>query len=638
MAAGEKVGNRIAGDVEGLKMRRFFARGIHTGRKGCTFVYQASMPRLPLPELEKTTTRWLEAVTPLMTPQELPATETAIRSFATEGKDLHEALKKRDTADLDNSFINEWWKDMYLKDMRDPLPINVNPYLQLVDDPRCGGDQVVRAASLVESAVRFWRALQEQTLEPDVFHMGTTAQQPWFKTLVTFLPRSAAYYAAYLVKSYPLDMAQYPWLFATSRQAHPERDVLFTDSKATHIAVMAHNRVFRLSVESNPSQAELQEALGWIVAQSRTAPLGVGSLTALDRDAWASVRPRLVNDSGDSLKTLEGALFALCLDAETVTDASSAARVFLHGRNDRWYDKSLQLIVSRNGRAAINFEHSWGDGVSVLRFANEVVEDTQQNAVVPKQTTVSSSPPALVQELAFNLKGVHQACAEGDEWLRKRGQALTSDELRVQGLGKSFFKSHKVAPDGVVQNVIQLAYARAFGGGPVATYESASTAGFRKGRTETIRPATVASANFVKAALDPNGDTKNVVALLRKAADVHRANSTLAAIGQGMDRHLFALRQMALAKGGPLPAIFSDPSYARMSHNVLSTSTLVSPFLDGGGFGPVVADGFGVGYGTTDNGIAFAITTYRGRKDMDDFLAALQSSLNDVRDMLNAKI
>lgn len=32
----------------------------------------------------------------------------------------------------------------------------------------------------------------------------------------------------------------------------------------------------------------------------------------------------------------------------------------------------LLFFFDRNGNAAINFEHSWGDGVAVLRFFNEV--------------------------------------------------------------------------------------------------------------------------------------------------------------------------------------------------------------------------------------------------------------------------
>ncbi|MGB1604208.1 MAG: choline/carnitine O-acyltransferase, partial [Promethearchaeia archaeon] len=43
------------------------------------------------------------------------------------------------------------------------------------------------------------------------------------------------------------------------------------------------------------------------------------------------------------------------------------------GRN-RWFDKSFHYIVLPSGRAALNFEHSWGDGVAVLRCFNEVYD------------------------------------------------------------------------------------------------------------------------------------------------------------------------------------------------------------------------------------------------------------------------
>ena len=38
----------------------------------------------------------------------------------------------------------------------------------------------------------------------------------------------------------------------------------------------------------------------------------------------------------------------------------------------RWFDKSFQLIICNDGKAAVHFEHAWGDGVAMLRFFNEV--------------------------------------------------------------------------------------------------------------------------------------------------------------------------------------------------------------------------------------------------------------------------
>ncbi|KAF1591368.1 CPT2 palmitoyltransferase, partial [Spelaeornis formosus] len=65
-----------------------------------------------------------------------------------------------------------------------------------------------------------------------------------------------------------------------------------------------------------------------------------------------------------------------------------------------------------------------------------------------------------------------------------------------------------------------------------------------------------------------------------------------AAMGQGFDRHLFALRYLAAARGVTLPELYQDPAYQRINHNILSTSTLSSPAVSLGGFAPVVPDGF----------------------------------------------
>jgi len=52
----------------------------------------------------------------------------------------------------------------------------------------------------------------------------------------------------------------------------------------------------------------------------------------------------------------------------------------------RWFDKSFSLLMTANGKAAVNFEHSWGDGVAVLRYFNDVFKDTTKNAHVHPDT------------------------------------------------------------------------------------------------------------------------------------------------------------------------------------------------------------------------------------------------------------
>ncbi len=60
--------------------------------------------------------------------------------------------------------------------------------------------------------------------------------------------------------------------------------------------------------------------------------------------------------------------------------------------------------------------------------------------------------------------------------------------------------------------------------------------------------------------------------------------------GQGFDRHLFALRNLAESEG-LTPPLFQDPSYSYINHIIISTSTLPGDSVMIGGFGPVTSDG-----------------------------------------------
>lgn len=59
---------------------------------------------------------------------------------------------------------------------------------------------------------------------------------------------------------------------------------------------------------------------------------------------------------------------------------------------------------------------------------------------------------------------------------------------------------------------------------------------------------------------------------------------------------MFALKYLAEQQNLPVPALYQDPAYAALNHNILSTSTLGSPAVELGGFAPVVRDGYGLGY------------------------------------------
>ena len=68
------------------------------------------------------------------------------------------------------------------------------------------------------------------------------------------------------------------------------------------------------------------------------------------------------------------------------------------------------MILTKDGRASVNFEHSWGDGVAVLRYFNEVWKETTTKPFVhPDTTPANVDSSSIVQHL-----GIYSFLASGD--------------------------------------------------------------------------------------------------------------------------------------------------------------------------------------------------------------------------------
>lgn len=192
---------------------------------------------------------------------------------------------------------------------------------------------------------------------------------------------------------------------------------------------------------------------------------------------------------------------------------------------------------------------------------------------------------------------------------------------------------------------MQLAHWRAHGSTP-STYESASTAGFKHGRTETIRPVTPQSVAMCKAFADPATTHVARYQALSAAVAIHKKVSMECLLGQGVDRHLYALHKWAerLSTGkweGPslrgVPSLFVDEGYKIYKDIRLSTSTLASPALQGGGFGPVSRTSYGVGYGVDERGAHFHVMNYKGSTTNNAaFIEGAEGALRAFRDTIAA--
>lgn len=81
-----------------------------------------------------------------------------------------------------------------------------------------------------------------------------------------------------------------------------------------------------------------------------------------------------------------------------------------------------------------------------------------------------------------------------------------------------------------------------------------------------------------------------------------------------------------------LPPIFTDPGWSLLNTSILSTSNCGNPALRLFGFGPVAADGFGIGYIIKDEGISICATSKHLQTRR--YLDTLSSYLIDVQQMI----
>ena len=663
-------------------LRRASRRGLATATPGLellhesripTLHFQDSLPKLPVPKLHDSMRRLLYFAEPLLSKAELEETWRLAADFeyGGEGERLQELLVARDARRY-SSFISEPWFDMYLSD-RAPLLLNYNPQLTFRDEDSSGPGglglgpqtQVDRAARLIHASMTFMRTLESGKLEPDVFHTDPKrSKTPTWPEVMRMLPRGIAFYGAAVTGAYPLDMSQYGNLFRSTRLPGATRDSLQTYAGSRHVMVQRGGAFYELMVLDGEGKTlplpQLRAGLQAIVdadgadAAAVAPDEAVGLLTSLPRDEWAVQRAALAAASeanAAALHSIDSAIFAVSLGAKSPVSLHDACREMLHGDGaDRWLDKSFQLLVQANGKAAVNFEHAWGDGVAVLRYFNEVFDASTALRNSGGGGGGGRGGGGVPRRLSFDLpasvkSAVRDAKKRFDATIGSTELAVLESDLFTSGL----LKRHKVSPDGMLQMSFQLAHHRMHGYS-AATYESASTAAFKHGRTETIRSATPESHAFAAAFCDGGGGSggggakstttkvasspSEKVALMRKAAANHSRITRDALTGNGMDRHLFALRKLSEEGGKPAHPLFSGAACTKLGKIILSTSTLSSDALDNGGFGPVNDECYAIGYGIRNEGCRAQVMSY-GR-DSQGFIDNLEKAMKDMRAALEA--
>uniref|UniRef100_A0A3B4ZFR6 Carnitine O-acetyltransferase-like n=1 Tax=Stegastes partitus TaxID=144197 RepID=A0A3B4ZFR6_9TELE len=575
-----------------------FNSSLVTGRY---FTHQTGLPRMPVPPLQQTCERYLSLLEPIVEVDELKRTKALVEEFQKAGgvgERLQRCLEIR-AQNTDN------WNTRYVLHIdytgnRKPVVVYSNVGTTFPrQDFRDKQGQTRCAARIIAAVLEFKNMIDNETLP--VEYMGGN----------------------------PLCMKQYSQLLSSCRIPGPEVDSVVYHAKSSnppkHMTVVHNSQFFVLEVyNSDGTPLTVDQLYVQLEKICNSSPESdaepVGLLTTMDRDSWSKAFISLIKDktNEESLSSIERSICTVCLDGPMpiASDESGVLRV-LHGGGsewnsaNRWFDKTLQLIVGEDGTLGCNLSHAAADAIVFMAFLDYIEPEKMQSVV---------EPLPMPQKLHFNI---------------------TPDINK--DIGKLFDKKTEIKKFHdflhwnweFVENIALPSCGRMYQR-CCASYEAASLRTFRDGRVATISTTTSASAAFIKAFDDPKKQNTEKVYLLKEAIKVHRSNTNLAVSGQDVEGHLKVLALQAVEEKISMPDIFTDVSYHKFLDYRLSTSQVPSragclPYA-----GPATPNLYDMCYYHTSDKIIFVVTACHSCKENNvaQLVQVLEDAMLDMRALL----
>uniref|UniRef100_A0A4W5KC02 Carnitine O-palmitoyltransferase 1, muscle isoform n=1 Tax=Hucho hucho TaxID=62062 RepID=A0A4W5KC02_9TELE len=548
-----------------------------SGRRPLLYSFQTSLPRLPVPSVDDTITRYLESVRPLLDDEQYNQMEVVANDFK---KDQAPKLQKYLILKSwwATNYVSDWWEEYIYLRGRSPIMVNSNFYAMDLLYVTPTHRQAARAGNAVHAMLQY-------RLDKSYNSREALCASPHPQIML------------YVLSSPPLLLRD------------PDFVQHLSDRK--HLVVYHKGRFFKVWLYYGgchlwPSELETQFQM---ILNDTTEPqpgeLKLAALTAGNRVPWARARLKYFSQGANkaSLEAIETSAFFLTLDDEVhgydpdkLGSLDLYAKSLLHGKcYDRWFDKSFTLIAYKNGKLGVNAEHSWADAPIIghmweyvlatdcfhLGYTEEGHCKGDINKGLPPPTKLQWDIPLECEEVIEDSYMVAKVIADDVDF-----HGCLFDEF-----GKGLIKKSRTSPDAFIQLALQLAQFRDKGEFCL-TYEASMTRMFREGRTETVRSCTSESTAFVRAMEDKNTTRLD---LFRKAADKHQNMYRLAMTGSGIDRHLFCLYIMSkyLSIDSPfLKQVLSEPWRLSTSQtpqqqlNMVDIKKFPRYVGAGGGFGP----------------------------------------------------
>ncbi|KAI9440018.1 hypothetical protein H4582DRAFT_2075371 [Lactarius indigo] len=579
------------------------------------------LPRLPVPELHQTLSKYLQSLVPLLQEDEArggASWQSALQErqqWADEfergvGAKCQERLYALDKASPRNWLDDNIWLRKAYHEWRSPLLINSNWWLAFFNDDRIPEGvlreppsfskyielspwQVRRAAWLTYRHLEFKDNLARQEIYPNTTRTGL-----WFQETV-----AKAFNTCRIPQPHCDSLSTQP-----PHHSPNTRKILVMVNDWTYAVEVYDENQTLLSV--NTIEHRLRSVVHDVVARIEAGekPVPVGILSADDRDRWSENLQYILSLSPTNQKSLE------------VVQQSIFAwrRIPVRGRWESIHlaTPSYQALSPITPSSSRSFPEEFSRPEPAPFFVDRDLGtggwerlDWVTDARIEAECTAAESRAKSL--IADSDDSVLWFSDYGVEW-------ITSIGLLQTHIYRWHFSWLGINHVGASRRRTRPALTRAFD----------------KARTETIRTLTEDSRAWVLSMTDPFASDTTRLALLHRAVQTHTTLSRHAATGRGIDRHLLGLRLMMRQDASERAALFEDPLFERSQEWKLSTSALsAGKFFRGTGFGAPFHDGYGINYLSGLDIIKFGIESKHSCAETSTttFQREIASALRDMR-------
>lgn len=571
------------------------------------------LPKLPLPKLDDTLTHLQNRGIPLLGASQQKKLAAQIASFKENDAPELQGLLEQRWAETNANWLSPLLRHHILIN-RQPPQNGANFAFTVAHHQLPSLDQVTLAAKLLQNfADQYLAYVTEQIpVETD------SANQP-------------------------LDMTEYGDFFRTQRQASINRDYSQkTRHTLTNVAatIIYHNTAYQVRLIDHAGRVStlhsLAEALTQIMQDTVTDTFFIGAYSGLPRNTAAKLRNHLASNqhNRDNLTRISDSLVVVTLED---SDTPLTAQAALLGPQNRFFDKTTQVIVSSEPSLGFVFEHSQIDELPALSLIDSVVSRLNQ----PEDQWDSKGKPhfeRLTWELDHYTK---EALSEADRNNNKLATQLTFASTTNSAFGADRLKQIGVDPDAFLQIGFALAEYQTTGGWQNIS-ELVSMRRFYQGRTETLSTVDLEKKQFVESFAAGRRDAATMAAF-KQAITAHTHRTQVVSTGLGIKGHLLGLQEMMMRNGGekafPDAAnLFNSDFFNQIFTDFFTTINLSSNLTDSFVSAPSHPTGYGIYYSILDSQIQLTVSAWEANSfTAQELLTDIIAGLNDLFAWLTAQ-